>query len=236
MRYVIVTLICTLCSFTQAQIVTPYNPDSNQDSAIGSADLVDFLAYFGYPFTPDAIEINGEDFLSTLITLTEQVSTLQEQVSTLQAEAMTKDSVLKVTWLRNLRHVNLEGATMVDMDLNRVDFSYANFQSAQLMNSSFGDGILEGTDLSGANLFNADFDAAILANANLSGAVLTYAYFGYTSLEGANLSGTDMSDSYVEGAILTCLQGCPDTAPSGMTCIPDEDCDLPNRFRIVEED
>ena len=72
-RYAVVTLICALCCISQAQIVTPYNPDSNQDSAIGSADLVDFLAFFGYPFTPDAIEINGEDFLSTLITLTEQV-------------------------------------------------------------------------------------------------------------------------------------------------------------------
>jgi len=236
MRFVILVFICAFCPFTQAQIVTPYNPDSNQDSAIGSADLVDFLAYFGYPFTPEAIEIDGEDFLSTLITLTEQVSALQEQVNTLEAEAMTKDSVLKFTWLRNLRYANLEGATMVDMDLNRVDFSFANFQNAQLMNSSFGDGVLEGTDLSGANLLNADFDAAILANADLSGAVLTYAFFGYASLEGVNLSGTDMSDSYVEGAILTCLQGCPDTAPIGMICIPDETCSLPNRFRIVEEE
>lgn len=236
MRYLIVGLICAFCSFTQAQIVTPYNPDSNQDSAIGSADLVDFLAFFGYAFTPDPIEINGEDFLSTLITLTEQVSSLQEQVNNLQAEAMTKDSVLKVTWLRNLRHANLEDASMVDMDLNRVDFSHANLQNAQLMNSSFGDGTLEGANLSGANLFNSDFDAAILANADLSGANLTYTYFGYASLEGADLSGTNMFNSYVEGAILTCLQGCPDTAPSGMDCIPDEACAISNRFRLVETD
>ena len=236
MRCRLLLMFMVILVEAQGQFVAPYNPDSNQDSAIGSADLVDFLAFFGYDFLPPAIEIEGEDIMTALINLTEEVSALQDQVNLMQSEMMTKDSVLKVTWLRNLRHANLEDATMVDMDLGRVDFSYANFQNAQLMNSSFGDGILVGTDLSGANLLNADFDAAILANANLSGAILTYAYFGYTSLEGVNLSGTDMSDAYVDGAIMTCLQSCPDTPPNGMTCIPDETCELANRFRIVEED
>jgi len=218
------------------QFIAPYNPDSNQDSAIGSADLIDFLAFFGYDFMPPAIEIEGEDVLSTLVNLTEQMSALQQQVNVMQSEMMTKDSVLRLTWLRDLSQVDLAGASMVDTDLSRVDFSHANMQGAELMNSSFNDALLEGTNLSGANLLNADFDAAILSNADLSGANLHYAYFGYATLEGADLSGTDLSDSYLEYTILTCLRGCPLTLPGDYTCIPDPDCAESDRFRIEEID
>lgn len=234
MRFGLLLMVMLLLGEAQGQFISPYNPDSNQDSAIGSADLIDFLAFFGYDFLPPAIEIEGEDIMTTLVNLTEQMSALQEQVNLMQSEMMTEDSVLRLTWLRNLSHVDLAGASIVDNDLSRVDFSHANLQGAQLMNSSFNDALLEGANLSGANLINADFDSAILYNADLTGANVQYAYFGYATLEGADLSGTDLSDSYLEYTILTCLRGCPESLPSDYTCDPDTSCGEPGRFRIEE--
>ena len=236
MRFSLLLIIMVMLGDAQGQFIAPYNPDSNQDSAIGSADLIDFLAFFGDEFLPPAINIEGEDVLSTLISLTEQMSVLQTQVDLMQSEMMTKDSVVRLTWLRDLSQVDLEGASMVDTDLSRVDFSNANMQGAQLMNPSFNDALLESTNLSGANLLNADFDSAILSNADLSGANLQYAYFGFATLEGADLSGTDLSDSYLENTILTCLRGCPETLSEGYTCNPDSSCAEPGRFRIDEID
>ncbi|MGB0172313.1 MAG: pentapeptide repeat-containing protein, partial [Flavobacteriales bacterium] len=175
MRFGLLLMLMVLLGEAQGQFIAPYNPDSNQDSAIGSADLIDFLAFFGYDFLPPAIEIEGEDVLSTLINLTEQMSALQQQINLMQSEMMTKDSVLRLTWLRDLSQVDLEGASLVDTDLSRVNFSHANMQGAQLMNSSFNDALMDGTNLSGANLLNGDFDSAILSNADLSGANLQYA-------------------------------------------------------------
>lgn len=229
-------ILLMLCGTIHAQFIAPYNPDSNADSTIGSSDLIDFLATFGYDFLPPTIELEGEDIMAVIVGLTEQVTALQNQVEQLQSAQLTQDSVIALTWLRNLRYTQLNGASMVDFDLNRVDFSHADMQGAQLMNSSFGDAVLQGTDLAGANLTNGDFDSAILLDANLSGATLTYAYFGYATLQGADLSGTDMSDTYLENTILTCLRGCPSVLPSDYICQSDPDCSEPDRYRILEVD
>ena len=218
------------------QILPPYNPDSNADSAISTSDLIDFLTLFGYGFMPPPIEIDGVDLLTTLISLTEQVSDLQEQVNDLQDVAMTKDSVIRITWLRDLRHSDLQGASIVDFDMGRVDLSYANLQGAQLMNSSFSDAILHQANLSGANLLNADFDAAILTDADLTGANLEYTYFGFASLQGADLSGTDMSSCYLEYTLMDCLRGCPAVLPDGYTCEEDTQCGEADRFHIIQMD
>lgn len=236
MRFGLLLMLMVLLGEAQGQFIAPYNPDSNQDSAIGSADLIDFLAFFGYDFLPPAIEIEGEDVLSTLIALTEQVAALQEQVVDLQNNQLTQDSVISMTWLRNLRSTQLSGVSMVDFDVSRVDFSYANLQDAQLMNSSLDNTVFNSANLQGANLTNADMDAAILVNADLTGANMTNAYLAFSTLQGADLSGTDLSTCILTSAIMTCLQGCPEALPSDYTCQPDSSCAEPGRFRIDEID
>ena len=42
-----------------AQVVYPYNPDANGDSAITSGDLLEFLPLFASVYTPQGITING---------------------------------------------------------------------------------------------------------------------------------------------------------------------------------
>ena len=234
MRFRLLFMLMVLLIEAQGQFVAPYNPDSNQDSAIGSADLVDFLAFFGYDFLPPAIEIEGEDIMTTLISLTEQVAALQEQVVDLQNAQLTQDSVISMTWLRNLRNTQLEGVSMVDFDVSRVDFSYANLQDAQLMNSSLDNAVFNSANLQGANLTNADMDAAIFLNANLAEANLTNGYLAYAVLSGADLSGANLSNCILQYAIMTCLVGCPTALPAGYVCQPDSSCAEPNRFRIDE--
>ena len=60
--------ICASLS-ASAQVVYPYNPDANGDSAITSGDLLDFLPVFATMFTPEGITIDGvplDEWLSDL--------------------------------------------------------------------------------------------------------------------------------------------------------------------------
>jgi len=236
MRLSLLLILTLFLSEAHGQLTAPYNPESNQDSTIGSADLIDMLSYFGLEFLPPAIEVDGQDILATLNSLTEQVATLQTQVNTMQSELMTKDSVIRLTWLRDLSFIDLAGATLVESDFGRVNLSFANLENAQLMNSSFYNALLSGANLSGANLTNADFEGTIRLNADLTGATFGSAFFGYATLEGADLSGTDLSSSYLENTIMNCLRGCPDALPSGFECIPDVECEESDRFRITENE
>ena len=229
-------MLTLFLSEAHGQVTAPYNPESNQDSTIGSADLIDLLTNFGLEFLPPAIEVDGQDLLATLNSLIEQVATLQTQVNTMQSELMTKDSVIRLTWLRDLSFIDLAGATLMDADLSHVNFTQANLQNVQFIDCSFNDALMEGTNLSGADLQNADFESAILLDADLTGVNLENAFFGYATLQGADLSGTDLSSSYLEYTTMNCLRGCPDALPSGFECIPDLECAEPDRFRITENE
>lgn len=236
MRAFNLLILTLLCGTIHAQFIAPYNPDSNADSAIGSADLIDLLATFGYEFLPPTIELEGEDIMAVIVGLTEQVAALQNQVEQLENAQITQDSIIALTWLRNLRQTQLSGVSMVDFDLSQVDFSHANLQGAQLMNSSLDNAIFDSANLQGVNLTNADMDATILLNADLTGAVMTNAYLAYSIMEGADLSGTDLSSCILVYANMTCLRGCPSALPSNYICQSDPDCSEPDRYRILEID
>ena len=80
------SVICLVffCSFAgthsaQAQIAIeyPYNPDSDGDEVIGSADLLSLLSVFGLQYELDSIYIDGIGLEAFLLELTEVVLELQ---------------------------------------------------------------------------------------------------------------------------------------------------------------
>lgn len=78
----LLALFLSVCTIASAQTVTlPYNPDANQDSVIGAPDLLEFLPYFGGPFTPGEVLIDGEN-------LTEYIAFLEAA-----AENATSDTI-----------------------------------------------------------------------------------------------------------------------------------------------
>jgi hypothetical protein len=78
-------------------------------------------------------------------------------------------------------NANLEGVNMEDASLNDINLSGANLKNANLSGAS-----LEDSNLSGANL----------SNANLQGALIWY-----TNLSGADLSGADLERAWFEEAV-----------------------------------
>ena len=80
------SVICLVffCSFAgthsaqaQIEIQYPYNPDSDGDEVIGSADLLSLLSVFGLQFELDSIYIDGIGLDAFLLELTEAVLELQ---------------------------------------------------------------------------------------------------------------------------------------------------------------
>ena len=76
-------LLFSVCTIASAQTVTlPYNPDANQDSVIGSPDLLEFLPLFGNEFTPGEVLIDGEN-------LTEYIAFLEEAAANATSDTIT---------------------------------------------------------------------------------------------------------------------------------------------------
>lgn len=59
-----------LTAQTTIQIDPPYNPDTNEDGAIGSSDLMGLLALFGYDFEAESIFVDGMTLEAYLMSLT----------------------------------------------------------------------------------------------------------------------------------------------------------------------
>ena len=98
-----------------------------------------------------------------------------------------------------LRDVNLRGADLCGTDLSYADLSGANLRGTDLYYADLRDAILRGADLSNADLIDANLCCADLNNANLSNA----------NLSGANLCGANIRNTkgslieYRKGKILT---------------------------------
>lgn len=108
----------------------------------------------------------------------------------------------------------IEGASLIDADLNRIDFSGSNlsnvnlyaasiinvdFSHANLENIQIGDGWVENVDFTNANLRNAGLgsERSVWVNVDMSGANLRNAILnglGGVSFSGADLTEAIMSD------------------------------------------
>ena len=71
----------TMCAAAQT-VVPPYNPDINQDSAIGAPDLLGLLPLFGSYFTPGEVTVDGQ-------TLTEYIAALEEAAGNATSDTIT---------------------------------------------------------------------------------------------------------------------------------------------------
>ena len=83
------TRICLLALLLSAAfclpaqtIVPPYNPDVDQDSAIGAGDLLGLLPLFGNYFTPSEVTVDGQ-------TLTEYIAALEEAAGNATSDTVT---------------------------------------------------------------------------------------------------------------------------------------------------
>ncbi len=86
---VCMTRICLLALLLSAAfclpaqtIVPPYNPDVDQDSAIGAGDLLGLLPLFGNYFTPSEVTVDGQ-------TLTEYIAALEEAAGNATSDTIT---------------------------------------------------------------------------------------------------------------------------------------------------
>ena len=71
-----------------AQIDLPYNPDADEDSLIGTTDLLPLLALFGGEFEPDEILLNDVALVEVILAMQETILELQTQVAALEAQSM----------------------------------------------------------------------------------------------------------------------------------------------------
>ena len=82
-RTYLLALFLSLGLLASAQSVTlPYNPDVDQDSAIGAGDLLGLLPLFGNYFTPSEVLVDGE-------TLTDYIAALEAAAANATSDTVT---------------------------------------------------------------------------------------------------------------------------------------------------
>lgn len=93
--------------------------------------------------------------------------------------------------------VNLQGAFIIDTDLNNVHFEGSNLNDVHFEGSN-----LKNTHFEGTRLFRFHFEMLELENAHFEGADLRGAHFEGAYLKGAHFEGADLKGSHFEGAYL----------------------------------
>ena len=208
-----------------AQVVYPYNPDANGDSAITSGDLLDFLPVFATTYTPLEITIDGvplDEWLSNLESVVnsnaasiESLFAMQSQINALEIANDNLQSQINAlqNQLNNLTF-SVDGLPpCIDLDNDGVcDFADAcpgvavSFSFAYLDTNyevMVGESLVAGGTywyalLSGLEAPSACLIGTSLHTANLSGANLSGA-----NLEGADLSSATLNNVNLSGANLS---------------------------------
>ena len=114
---------------------------------------------------------------------------------------------------------NLQGANLVNANLQLAILSNANLQEANLYQANLQGANLINANLQRANLFDATLQGALLLGANLQGADLTNANLQGASLIEANLQGANLVNANLQVAILrnATLQGADLSIVLGLT-------------------
>ena len=125
----------------------PYNPDSNGDQLIGSADLVHFLPVYEDGFQPQSIMVDS-------ITLEAWLWMLQARLDSLETSAQSgfnRDDVAR--WVF--------GKELAGTDFKGLDLRYSGFQHADLQGANFANALMRAdlrwADMTGANFYGVDF-------------------------------------------------------------------------------
>jgi|GEM_PF-2290828 len=101
-----------------------------------------------------------------------------------------------------------QGASFIDSDSSRSDFSGKNLADATFTGGDFSRTNFSGTDLAGAVFTNVDLSRVNFSSANLAGAVfidveLSRAEFSGACMLGASITGGNLSRTTWGGAIIT---------------------------------
>ena len=91
MKYLLTSLVLGIAfaaGAQTAQIDLPYNPDADEDSLIGTTDLLPLLALFGGEFEPDEILFNDVALVQVILAMQETITELQAQVAALENESV----------------------------------------------------------------------------------------------------------------------------------------------------
>ncbi len=81
-RTILLALLVSSRAVLAQNVILPYNPDANQDSVIGTPDLLEFLPYFGGAFTPGEVLIDEEN-------LTDYVAFLEAAAANATSDTIT---------------------------------------------------------------------------------------------------------------------------------------------------
>ena len=219
----LLTCLVLFASFSaSAQVIYPYNPDANGDSAITSGDLLDFLPVFATTFTPQGITIDGvplDEWLDGLevevnsnAASIESLFAMQSQINSLQAannQLQVQVNSLQ-DQLDNLSF-NIDGLPPCsDLDDNGIcDFAEScppfpiSFQYS-LPNSGtvFATYILPGGYYPDAHLSEAILTGACLHGTDLNEADLSYSLLDDADMSSANLSDVDLTFASLNNADL----------------------------------
>lgn len=95
----------------------------------------------------------------------------------------------------DFRNLDLFGADLRNVNMNRTVFRKMSLGNAKLRDANLMDADLQGTDLRGADLWGANLRGANLRGANLIDADLYDANLGGADLQGADLRGADLSEA-----------------------------------------
>ena len=199
-----------------AQVVYPYNPDANGDSAITSGDLLDFLPVFATSFTPQGITIDGvplDEWLANLegavnsnAVSIESLFAMQAQINSL--EAANSDLQNQINSLQNhLDNLSFSVDSLpscVDNDLDGIcDYADACPPIAVQFEYQASTGFFTDTIWSDYLAPNESYYQAQLYGANLNGACLIEIRLIGADLSDADLIGTNLFDADLRGANLS---------------------------------
>lgn len=90
---------------------------------------------------------------------------------------------------KKLRHIDLSGLILDEMNFSYADLRDANLRESSLINANLTGANLQSADLSDTKLKNANFTTANLKNASLFGATIEKTTFSYADLRNVDLRG-----------------------------------------------
>jgi|GEM_PF-1607956 len=199
-----------------AQVVYPYNPDANGDSAISSSDLLDFLPVFATTFTPQGITIDGVPLdewladleavvnsnaasIASLFAMQSQINALETANDNLQSQINSLQNQLD-----NLTF-SVDGLPpCLDADVDGVcDFADACIGVAwSFMFEDDVGGLVSLNLVSGGYYPFAELGGLVAPDACLIGIFLPYSDLTFANLSGANLEVADLTGANLDDAAL----------------------------------
>lgn len=211
-RFLACLVLCASLS-ASAQVVYPYNPDANGDSAITSGDLLDFLPVFATTFTPQGITIDGvplDEWLADLEAVVnsnaasiESLFAMQSQINALETANDNLQSQINSLQdqLNNLTF-NVDGLPpCIDVDDDGIcDFADAcvgtpiSFWASA---TQYGD--LEEFDMLTSNMiaYNAELNSLDLSGVCSDNSILQNANFNSSNLDNAAFTNCDLRYSTI---------------------------------------